>query len=134
MRPAPYQAVLFETEEPAPDHLHYVTTNSVAVKPGMTRTTIDKRMKRDGQFKGHKLIRAWPADADCKVHRIDGRVKCDWEIRWENAFANDRLPGSEQYRAWSAYIQQACRFVAGSELKAQAVVDWMISNCMDRTA
>lgn len=131
MREAPYQAVLFDV--PSSEHIthfFYTTTNSIVVKAGMARD-VDRRMKRDRQFRGHLLI--WKQPCNCVPHFINGKRKCEQEIAWENAHAIDRLPDSEHYRA-SRDILTALYWKARSSPRAMAVLAWLERHAMGRTA
>ena len=138
MRDVPYQAMLFEEGEDEPfTHFFYATTNSITVKvgmagqPGKLDQPVEKRMKRDGQFKGHILIRAIPCN--CTPRIVMSRKKCQREIDWENAHAADRLPASEQYRP-SADVYTALRFMAGRDRVAMAALDWLRRHGMPKVS
>ena len=131
MREAPYPAVLFDVPESEHvTHYFYATTNSVAIKVGMAKD-VEKRMKRDRQFRGHVLI--WTQPCNCVPHVIDGRRKCVQELAWEDAHAVDRLPRSEHYRP-SSDIKRALYWRARSSPRAMAVMHWLEEHTTGRTA
>jgi hypothetical protein len=134
MREADYQAVLFETTEPKPTHLHYGTWSSAPeVKVGMTAVGVERRMKRDGQFKGHSVVFQRPAPIDCEVHIEYGKKKCDWERNWERAHAHDRIPGTEKYRI-TEDIVTAMGFMVGTDAKGRAALEWIRRYGLGQTA
>lgn len=92
------QLVLFDTE-PA-GHLDYLWANRLQMKRGIAKN-IDRRWRGDAQFKGLFFVSAFHCTA--AVHIIDGRKKCERELKWEEWFAAERLPNGEHY-AWSEYI------------------------------
>lgn len=132
MRDVPSQLQLFpDDDEPPILHFFYATTNSAVVKVGMAKNTgegklqsVEKRMKRDAQFKGHVPI--WAIPCSCTPRIVMGRKKCESEIAWENAHAADRLPASEHYRPFGATsVWTALRFAAGQDQRAIAVLEWL---------
>ena len=130
MRQTHYQPVLFDLGPQPITHFFYTTTNSITVKAGMA-ANVEKRMRRDGQFKGHVLI--WRRPCGCVPHLVNGRRKCEQELAWERAHAEDRLPGSEQYRP-SEEIKATLYWMARSSLRAMAVMDWLERHSVARTA
>lgn len=131
MREVPFQAMLFDiSEDEKFTHFFYASTNSVVVKVGMSED-VDKRMKRDRQFKGHVLI--CKVSCDCPRSRMGGKSKCDREVAWENAHAASRLPASEQYR-YSDDVYTALRFMCGRERRALAALEWFRQHAMPKSA
>jgi hypothetical protein len=121
MREAPFQAMLFETDDPVPDHLFYAATNGVAVKVGQTKDW--EKRRKNAELRSFVLIRTIPCR--CSLRRdAKGRLKCEEETKWEAAHGADRLPASEQYRP-SADVLTALRFIAGRDRRAVAAVDWL---------
>lgn len=134
MREVPYPATLFEVAEPDPTHVHYGTWSPIGeVKIGMTTKGVERRMKRDGQFKGHSVVFQRPAGRDCEVHVVYGKKQCDWESNWERAHGRARIPGTEKYRITTDIIE-ALSFMVGRDPKGRAALDWMRRYGMGQTA
>jgi hypothetical protein len=131
MRDAPYHATLFDIPESERiDHWFYATTNSIDVKPGWSKD-VERRMKRDRQFRGYLLI--WKRPCNCELPLIGDKRKCELEIAWEHAHAKDRLPNGEHYRP-SKDIKTALYFRARSSKSSMAVMAWLEEHATGRTA
>jgi len=116
-----YQAVLFESPVKPVSHFWYLTTSGVEYKSGQSKN-VDRRMKRDGQYKGHILIRAVPCSCRLIKDR-SGHLKCQREIAFERAHAADRLHESEKFGPTDDVVASAWYFASGDQ-RAMAVMTW----------
>lgn len=119
-----YQAMLWEPPPGEPNHVFYHVTNMTSYKSGHSKD-LGERMKRDAQFKGTILVKAFPCG--CPLPRIGTRPECVRETNWKKTHRRSRLPLSEWFRDTDSY-RAALRFMCGGDDRAMAIIDQVERN------